>query len=335
MRPPRDARAAGRGLGGDARMAVDVSGAPSFRDATRADIPAIVALNDSALPHVNELPPATWLRFVEGEARLRVAADGAGGIAAFTAALPPGRAYGSHNYAWFQRRMARFLYLDRIVVAAAFRRDGWGRAAYRDVFASAPDPGAPVACEVNLDPPNDPSLAFHGGLGFREVGVQVVPGSGKRVAMLARRPDGVVEPSLAGPDDGATLRRATPADAEAVAAHVAAADIAGALASGRLLALLAERAGEGIVGIAALADEASGGAGAECCILEALHVAPGLRGRGIGARLVAAARREAKARGSRRVEAAIPDGVRSPAVLAFCATNGFAPAGQRMRIELA
>jgi len=76
-------------------------------------------------------------------------------------------------------------------------------------------------------------------------------------------------------------------------------------------------------------------AGAECCILEALHVAPGLRGRGIGARLVAAARREAKARGRRRVEAAIPDGVRSPAVLAFCATNGFAPAGQRMRIELA
>lgn len=308
-----------------------MSGGPSFRDATRADIPAIVALNDAALPHVNTLPPETWLRFVEGEARLRVAADGAGGIAAFTAALPPGRAYGSHNYAWFQRRMARFLYLDRIVVAAAFRRGGWGSAAYRDVFASAPDPGAPVACEVNLDPPNDSSLAFHGGLGFREVGVQVVPGSGKRVAMLARRPDGVVEPSLAGPDDGATLRRATPADAEAVAAHVAAAGIAGALATGRLLAILAERAGEGIVGIAALAGEA----GAACCTLEALHVAPGLRGRGIGARLVAAARREAMARGRRCVEAAIPDAVRSPAALAFCAANGFAPAGQKLRIELA
>lgn len=320
--------------------------ASAFRAATRADIPAIVALNDAALPHVNTLPPETWARFVDGEASLRVAEDGGGGIAAMTAALPPGRDYGSHNYAWFQRRMASFLYLDRIVVAGRLRRLGWGRAAYLDVFASAPDPAAPVACEVNLDPPNDSSLAFHGGLGFREVGVQVVPGSGKRVAMLARRPDGVAEPSLPGPDDGATLRRATPADAGLVAAQVAAlravpgapaTDIDGGavgdmLGSGRLVALLAERAGEGMVGLALVAEAREGD---DFGILAGLHVAPSLRGRGTGARLVAAARREAMSRGWRRLEATAPDGTQLPAARGFLAANGFVAAGQRLRVDLA
>lgn len=323
--------------------------ASAFRAATRADIPAIVALNDAALPHVNTLPPETWARFVDGEASLRVAEDGAGGIAAMTAALPPGRDYGSHNYAWFQRRMASFLYLDRIVVAERLRRLGWGRAAYLDVFASAPDPAAPVACEVNLDPPNDSSLAFHGGLGFREVGVQVVPGSGKRVAMLARRPDGVAEPSLPGPDDGATLRRATPADAGAVAAQVAAllaglgappagvdaAAIGAMLGSGRLVALLAERAGDGVVGVAVLAEAAAAYAGGSFGVLTELHVAPSLRGRGTGARLVAAARREAMARGWRRLEVTTPDAGRFPRTQAFYAANGFAPIGPRLRVLLA
>ena len=284
-----------------------MSDAPRFRAATRADIPAIVALNDSALPHVNALPEATWLRFVDGEASLRVAADGEGGIAEMTAALPPGRDYGSLNYAWFQRRMAAFLYLDRIVVAARCRRKGWGRAAYRDVFANAPDHGAPVACEVNLDPPNDASLAFHGGLGFREVGVQSLPG-GKRVAMLARRVDGLAEPSLPGPDDGATLRRAGPAEAGFLASRGAAAQAGPA--SGDQVALVAERAGEGVVGRAMLAGDAVPGAAR----LEALHVEAAARRRGTGARLLAALRREA---------------------LRFLRANGFAVDGPGLRLDLA
>lgn len=320
-----------------------MSVAPRFRAATRADIPAIVALNDSALPHVNALPMATWQRFVDGEARLRVAEDGEGGMAAMTAALPPGRSYGSLNYAWFQRRMASFLYLDRIVVAARFRRRGLGSAAYRDVFASAPGPGVPVTCEVNLDPPNDASLAFHGGLGFREVGVQAVPGSGKRVAMLARRPDGIVEPSLPGPDDGATLWRAAAADAAVVArllsalraelgedgAGVDAAEIAGRLVAGHLVALLAGRCGEDACGLAMIAGEAGAAA------LAGPYVGPSLRRRGTGARLLAAARREAMSRGWRRLEATLPGGAAVPAPRAFLSANGFSPAGPRLVLDLA
>ena len=43
-----------------------------------------------------------------------------------------------------------------------------------------------VTCEVNLEPPNPASLAFHARLGFRQVGEQVTKGGSVRVALLAR-----------------------------------------------------------------------------------------------------------------------------------------------------
>ena len=94
------------------------------------------------------------------------------------------------------------------MVAADRRGQGLGRAAYADIFAAVARDGPPVVCEVNLAPPNDTSLAFHGNLGFRELAVESVYGGSKRVAMLGRRCDGMAEPSLPGPRDGAVLRRA-------------------------------------------------------------------------------------------------------------------------------
>ena len=43
-----------------------------------------------------------------------------------------------------------------------------------------------LACEVNLDPPNPGSLAFHARLGFRPVGEARDPRNGKRVLYLCR-----------------------------------------------------------------------------------------------------------------------------------------------------
>jgi predicted GNAT superfamily acetyltransferase len=104
-----------------------------FRAAERGDLPAIVALNDAAIPHVNALPERVWHGFLAGDARVRVASDRQGAIAALTVVLPPGRAYGSENYAWFQRKLADFAYVDRIVVGEGLRGRGVGRAAYADV----------------------------------------------------------------------------------------------------------------------------------------------------------------------------------------------------------
>lgn len=277
---------------------------PAMRDARLTDLPRIVALNASEIPHVNALDAAVWQGFLAGEARMRVADAPDGTLAALLVALPPGRSYGSENYAWFQRRLADFLYVDRIIVAATWRGRGLGAALYRDIGALT---GAPIVCEVNLRPSNDASLAFHGRQGFREIGVQSVYGDTKRVALMARRGDGVVEPSLPGPDDGAALRCVRSQDGS--------------------LAIRAESADGTVVGMASL--RATGAANAE---LPALRVAAALRGRGLGARLVAAARREAMGQGWRVLEIATPA---DEPTRDFLLRNGFAAAADgRMRLAL-
>jgi uncharacterized protein len=277
---------------------------PALRDAVVADLARIVALNDSEIPHVNALTEPVWRRFIAGGARVRVADAVDGSLAALLVALPPGRDYGSENYAWFQRKLADFLYVDRIIVAPSLRGHGMGAAIYRDVAALTT---APVACEVNLRPSNDASLAFHGKQGFREIGVQSVYGDAKRVAMLARRPDGAAEPSLPGPDDGAALRCAR-GENGSVITHAETPDLQP-------------------VGSAVLRALGDGSAGE---IVE-LQVTAALRGRGLGARLVAASRREAMWQGWRAVEVATPP---DAAARRFLARNGFEFAGERMRVAL-
>jgi hypothetical protein len=54
------------------------------------------------------------------------------------------------------------------------------------VFDHARAGGAPVVtAEVNMEPPNPGSLAFHHRLGFREVGQQDTYGGSVRVSLLA------------------------------------------------------------------------------------------------------------------------------------------------------
>lgn len=79
--------------------------------------------------------------------------------------------YDSPNFAWFTARFERFVYIDRIIVAASARGRGLARALYEQVFDMARAAGhSRVTCEVNADPPNPASDAFHAAMGFREVG---------------------------------------------------------------------------------------------------------------------------------------------------------------------
>ncbi len=80
-------------------------------------------------------------------------------------------AYQSVNYLWFRERFRRFAYVDRIVISAAARGLGLARALYENLFVRARAAGHDlVCCEVNLDPPNPGSDAFHERLGFVEAG---------------------------------------------------------------------------------------------------------------------------------------------------------------------
>jgi hypothetical protein len=108
------------------------------------------------------------------------------GPAGVVLVLAPGADYDSPNYRWFCEHYDDFRYVDRIAVASSAHRSGLGRRLYGAVFDHARAGGAPwVTAEVNLEPPNPGSLAFHHRLGFREVGQQDTYGGSVRVSLLA------------------------------------------------------------------------------------------------------------------------------------------------------
>jgi predicted GNAT superfamily acetyltransferase len=91
------------------------------------------------------------------------------------------------NYAWFKARYPRFVYIDRVVVDGAGRGLGIASRLYADLFAAARAGGhVVVGCEVNSDPPNPASDAFHARHGFAEVGLAHLADRRKTVRYLAR-----------------------------------------------------------------------------------------------------------------------------------------------------
>jgi predicted GNAT superfamily acetyltransferase len=157
-----------------------------LRDAVAHDLPAIHVINQANLPAVGDITFAELEWFFAHAGALRVA-EIDGEVVGFLLALRPGLDYSSLNYAWFSARYADFWYIDRVAVGEAWRRRGVGRALYADAEAGAHAAGAPrLACEVNLRPRNDESLAFHEEQGFVEVGQQDTDGGDKTVVMLVR-----------------------------------------------------------------------------------------------------------------------------------------------------
>ena len=104
------------------------------------------------------------------------------GATALLIALDQDAAYRSVNFKWFQARRRRFVYVDRIVVSERQRGQGLASLLYRDLFECARAAGHDrIVCEVNLEPPNPASDAFHEKMGFVAVGRADLQPSGKAV----------------------------------------------------------------------------------------------------------------------------------------------------------
>lgn len=166
-------------------MPTETAPAPGLRPLAPDDAPALVTLNDAAHPAV----PITSVDEMRGLIAIAAFARGLeldGALVGFVIAIAPGADYASENYRWFESRDIEHLYVDRIVVAASQRGRGLGPVLYDAVFDEARRRGAgEVTCEVNLDPPNPGSLAFHSRIGFRQLGSQPTKGGTVTVALLA------------------------------------------------------------------------------------------------------------------------------------------------------
>lgn len=158
----------------------------------------MAALNDAHAAELNAVGEAGFAALVRGAFRARVALDGGtplGFLIAF-AGLP----LRGPNHGWVHRHRPGAVYVDRVAVVASARGQGIARRLYEDLAAAVPASGrGGLACEVNLDPPNPGSLAFHARLGFRPVGEARDPRNGKRVLYLFRE---AVPPPSGAPASG-------------------------------------------------------------------------------------------------------------------------------------
>jgi predicted GNAT superfamily acetyltransferase len=157
-----------------------------IRAATPADFPAILALNAQSVHFLSPLDAAR-LQHLHAQAAYHRLVEIDGTVAAFLLALREGADYDSPNYLWFAERYRRFLYVDRVVVAALQQGQRFGARLYDDIIAFAAAHGfAHLTCEFDLEPPNPASARFHARYGFREVGRQWLGGGKKQVSLQVR-----------------------------------------------------------------------------------------------------------------------------------------------------
>lgn len=158
----------------------------TLRALDAADLEALADLNDAAAPAVNALGRDGFAAHAPACDLAVVAADDEGPLG-FLLALAPGSPYASENYRWFTDNVPGSLYVDRVVVAPRAHGRGIGRALYATADERARELGlAVVTCEVNVDPPNPQSLAFHERLGFEPLGELVTKGGAVTVRLLRR-----------------------------------------------------------------------------------------------------------------------------------------------------
>jgi predicted GNAT superfamily acetyltransferase len=144
--------------------------------------PALVALNNAHAAELSFLSPERFAALI-GEAFV---ACRVGQGDALLLTFDQSADYDSPNFLWFRERLERFVYVDRIVVSPEARGRGLARMLYAHLFERARAAGHErVVCEVNADPPNPASDAFHAALGFAEIGSTLLP-NGKTVRYFMR-----------------------------------------------------------------------------------------------------------------------------------------------------
>lgn len=146
-----------------------VGGPLLVRPASTRDRSAVFAMNNASTPNVNVLrhDQFDWLATESDFYRV---VERNGELAGFAMAFRAGKKYWSANYAWFAERYDDFIYLDRIVVAPEAQRHGVGTLLYRTLVEFSKGQWPRIAIEVNVQPPNPGSIAFHQALGFQQVG---------------------------------------------------------------------------------------------------------------------------------------------------------------------
>lgn len=140
-----------------------------IRNIQSTDYPVVLAINEYSVAVLSPLNQAQLERLIE-QASIAVVAELDNNIAAFLLVVGPSTDYSSVNYQWFNQQYSDFLYIDRIVVHHDYRGKQLGQKLYEYVLEEAKAKNVKRLCaEIDIEPPNLPSLKFHEKWGFSEV----------------------------------------------------------------------------------------------------------------------------------------------------------------------
>ncbi|WP_257167525.1 GNAT family N-acetyltransferase [Bradyrhizobium sp. SRS-191] len=144
---------------------------------------ALLALNNAHAAELSWLTPEGLALLLDHAWR----ASRAGTADALLIALDETAPYDNPNHRWFRARYDRFVYVDRVVIAPAARGQGLARMLYAQLIRDAEAAGHQrIVCEVNVDPPNPQSDAFHAALGFETLATASIHAGAKTVRYLMR-----------------------------------------------------------------------------------------------------------------------------------------------------
>ena len=157
----------------------------ALRQACFSDENDILRLNAASVAETSPMDSDRFRSLFDMSTQTIVAKQDSG-VVGFLMGFGDGCACDSMNYCWFANRLKQFFYIDRIVVSADARGSGIGTAFYSHIELWAQVAGLHwLAAEMNLEPANKASLAFHAKQGFVPVGTQSLEG-GKVVSMQIR-----------------------------------------------------------------------------------------------------------------------------------------------------
>ena len=160
------------------------------------DLNAVLRLNKESVHYLSPMDEDRLHTLLACDAQLTIA-EYDGEVAGFLITFADGSDYDSVNYRWFARHLKDFTYIDRIVIDQAYRGKGIGQQFYASLKQTLEQthkqtleqtqnagrsPCLWLAAEIDIEPRNDRSLAFHKQQGFAEVATQSA-GQGKQVSL--------------------------------------------------------------------------------------------------------------------------------------------------------
>lgn len=150
------------------------------------DHAAVLAINAASWPAVSRLTQVEIDTLLTYGGSHWVAEDSdAARVVGYLLSYPSESIYNDEEIRAFRAHITeRFIYICQVALVPEWQRRGVGRALYDAVYREARRDGRPLICtEVNIDPPNDPSLRFHLGQSFQPL-AELEVSSGFRVLML-------------------------------------------------------------------------------------------------------------------------------------------------------